>query len=169
LDARCCDPLNDSLYNIKHSGFFDFEADENGLWLIYKRDLDKSESEAQEETYVIGKIDEKDFVHLKIEKKWLISVKAGAITNMFITCGRLYALIETHNAPLGIRLICDLYNDSGCKQIHLDDDDKQRSFGITIQSRQLTSLSYNPDKKLLYIVDGGSFVYYKIQVNEENN
>lgn len=81
------------------------------------------------------------------------------VANMFISCGQLYALKDTLTNPAVIYKLCDLFNDNECSKSYEYD-----LFNISISSRQLTSLSYNPDKKLLYVVDGGSFVYYKMQI-----
>lgn len=83
VEAACCE-MDNYLYSVKHSGFFDFETDENGLWLIYRlsndlnydsssnelvgKQTNENLSEFNEDTYVIAKIDESDFKNLKIEK-----------------------------------------------------------------------------------------------------
>lgn len=83
------------------------------------------------------------------------------VANMFITCGQLYALKNTVSNPAVIYKICDLLNDEECSKSY-----ENELFNVTISSRQLTSVSYNSDRKLLYMVDGGSFVFYKMQVQE---
>ena len=156
-DAECCDTKN-PLYSVKHSGFFDFEIDENGLWLIYKKKINQTEiSDYSNDIYVIAKINENYYKDLKIAQKWILKIKHNNVANMFIACGQLYALKNTVNSPASIYKLCDLLNDSDCSKTETD------SFNITISSRQLTSLSYNTEKKLLYMVDGGSFVYYNLE------
>jgi hypothetical protein len=163
-DAACCD-LRNHLYSVKHSGFFDFEIDENGLWLIYKQEkkssTNKSEfrySDAEEDVYVVAKIDENDYKSLTIEKKWYLKLKHNSVANMFVACGQLYALKNTASSPATIYKLCDLLNDYDCSQSSSENE----SFNITISSRQLTSLSYNFEKNSLYMVDGGSFVFYDL-------
>ena len=157
-DAACCD-LRNHLYSVKHSGYFDFEIDENGLWLIYKQNKNQTDyntAEEIEDVYVIAKIEENNYQSLTIEKKWHLKLKANSVANMFIACGQLYALKNTASSPATIYKLCDLLNDYECSQ----SSSEFESFNITISSRQLTSLSYNSEKKSLYMVDGGSFVYY---------
>lgn len=144
-DSLCCSQ-NDSIYSIKHSGFYDFEIDEHGLWLIYH---DKS-------GYVVAKIDDRNFKDLKIVKKWHVRIQEKVV-NMFIQCGQLYALKESLNSPAEIFKICDFLSHSECL------DHYSQKFDIEISSRQITSLSYNPDFKILHSVDGGSLVYYKLK------
>lgn len=77
-EAACCD-LNNNLYSVKHSGFFDFEIDENGLWMIYKLESNQSSDNLNNQissntiqntdsTYVVAKIKESNFKDLVIEK-----------------------------------------------------------------------------------------------------
>lgn len=147
VDSLCCSQ-DHNLYSIKHSGFYDFETDEHGLWLIYRDTAG----------YVISKIDDKNFKKLKISKKWHVKVK-DKVANMFIQCGQLYALKDSSNSPAQIDKICDFFIDPECTS-----DYNHQIFNISISNRQITSLSYNPDFKLLYSVDGGSLVYYRIGV-----
>jgi hypothetical protein len=179
---------SDQLYAVKHSGFFDFETDENGLWLIYKQarsvtayELNGDEypsetvvdrtgsSEGQydanfnnQDVYVVAKIDEKNLAELKIERKWTVRASKENVANMFIICGQLYALKNTAMNPAQMYKLCDLINDESCTANY--DSENSDLFNLTISSRQITSLKYDPDKKLLYMVDGGSFVYYKTQI-----
>ncbi|CAF0998535.1 unnamed protein product [Brachionus calyciflorus] len=148
-DSLCCDQhLN--MYNIKHSGYYDFEIDENGLWLIYRDNA---------ENYVILKIDDNNFKELKILKRWTIKIKRENISNMFISCGKLYALGDTSKNPATIYKICDLFNDFECSNSY-----EKENFALSISSRQVTSLKYDSSQKILYSVDGGSLMYYKFQV-----
>jgi hypothetical protein len=195
-DAACCDMTN-SLYNVKHSGYFDFEIDEHGLWLIYKltngqittnganantstseyRYLEKSTAEREDQvTYVIAKIDETNIADMRIEKKWYVQVNRQNVANMFIACGQLFALSNTVTSPANVYRLCDLVSNGGqgacsstlskelSSKLDAETADTSSSFNITISSRQITSLAYNPDKRLLYIVDGGSFAYYKMHI-----
>lgn len=146
-DSLCCSQ-DHNLYSIKHSGLYDFETDEHGLWLIYR----------DAAGYVIAKIDEKNFKKLEISKKWYVKVK-HKVANMFIQCGQLYALKDSSNSPAEIDKICDFFIDIECVT-----DSKGQIFNVSISNRQITSLSYNPDSQLLYSVDGGSLVYYKLRV-----
>jgi hypothetical protein len=163
-DAECCD-TNNNLYSVKHSGFFDFEIDENGLWLIYKQRVYQPDRHNDEidDIYIIAKIDENDFRSLRIEQKWTLKLKHNSIANMFITCGKLYALKNSVNSPATVYKLCDLLNDSDCSRSAAGSLLESDVFNITISSRQLTSLSYNSEKKMLFMVDGGSFVYYNLQ------
>ena len=160
-EAACCDSSN-NLYSVKHTGHFDFEVDEHGLWLIYKleqHELNPSETNPTTDTYVVAKIKEKNYQNLSIERKWVLRLDRENVANMFITCGQLFALKNTHNNPATVYKLCDLFNDHDCSKSYEND-----AFNLTISSRQITSLSYNQDKKLLYMVDGGSFVNYKMEI-----
>lgn len=161
-DAECCDATK-HLYSVKHSGYFDFEIDENGLWLIYKQKSIETKSYSTDDlfdVYIVAKINENNFRDLEIQQKWHFKIRHNTIANMFISCGKLYALKSTYNSPALIYKLCDLLNDLDCSKSSAKETD---FFNITISSRQLTSLSYNSDKKLLYMVDGGSFVSYNLQ------
>jgi hypothetical protein len=193
-EAACCN-MDDNLYNVKHSGFFDFETDENGLWLIYKQarpvmyesddyPVDYSPSEIasdkhnsgndntnegksqfgsfDQEVYVVAKIDESNLAEMRIERKWTVRTSRENVANMFIICGQLYALKNTAINPAQMYKLCDLINDATCSNNY--DSENSDLFNLTISSRQITSLKYDPDRKLLYMVDGGSFVYYKTQI-----
>ena len=178
-EAACCN-LNDNMYNVKHSGYFDFETDENGLWLIYKqsRNIDPDESDyssdysdnmpiesnlatENRDVYVVAKIDEENLASMRIERKWIVRVGKENVANMFIICGQLYALKNTGVNPAQMYKVCDLINDASCTNNY--DSENKDLFNLTISSRQITSLKYDPDKKMLYMVDGGSFVYYKTE------
>lgn len=96
-DAECCD-MDNYLYNVKHSGYFDFEADENGLWLIYKLNYEISNRNTEnfmervDDTYVIAKIDENDLKSLRIEKNGLsklIALKWQTCLLLVGNCTRL--------------------------------------------------------------------------------
>ena len=65
---------NKNLYNVKHSGYYDFEVDENGLWVIYKQKEMISSKESLFDTYVIAKIDEEGFNELKFERNWYVKI-----------------------------------------------------------------------------------------------
>ena len=178
-EAACCDS---NLYSIKHSGFFDFETDEYGLWIIYKKDIARTAAESiggfdgsyeipsasmdprmmDEDIYMVAKVDENDYKNLKIEQKWSIRVNRDNVANMFIACGQLYALKNTVENPANVYKLCDLVNDANCSGSYENDQ-----FNITISSRQLTSMRYQPDRHLIYMVDGGSFVYYTTETNEQ--
>ena len=160
-DAQSSD-TNKGLYNIKHSGYFDFEIDENGLWMIYKQKQIVKNQSIDSETYVIAKIDDDKFKDLKIQNKWYIHVnkKENNLANMFITCGQLYGL-KLINNQANIYKLCDLYNDFECK----NSSSAESLFNLPVSSRQLTSLSYNTDKKLLYMVDGGVIQYSKLTLS----
>ena len=184
-DAACCNLMHDSLYNVKHSGFFDFEVDENGLWLIYKRaahfsanltqnnhDADDYSSfdyeSGNQHTFIVAKIDEKKLNRLAIEKKYQVRVDdAENLWNMFIVCGQLYALKNTYKNPAQIQRLCDfsMGGDACSNDYELNSTISNKNvFNISISSRQITSLNYDPDNKLLHMVDGGSFVYYKSEL-----
>ena len=159
-DALCCESDDSNIYNIKNTGFFDFEIDENGLWLIYKRASKNYNINGEDldfDVYVVAKIDEKSLGSLNIEQKWFVRVEKDSVTNMFIAFGELFALKNTQISPAKLEKLCDMYNDSECSKSYVNE-----SYEIPISTRQITSLSYNPDKKLLYMADGGSFVHYKI-------
>lgn len=145
-DSLCC-MQEHNIYSIKHSGFYDFEIDEHGLWLIYRNNFG----------YVVAKIDNGNFKELKIINKWQVKV-FDRVANMFIQCGQLFALKDSVNNPAQVYKVCDFFNDSQCTNFY------DQMFNISINSRQITSLSYNSDYKLLYSVDGGSFLYYKLEI-----
>jgi hypothetical protein len=159
--------MNEGLYNIKHSGYVDFEVDENGLWLIYRKiNINKNEPNI----YVIAKIDENGVEEMRIKHKWYVYIQRENVANMFISCGKLYALRSTMTSPATIYELCDLSSQQTTNSDNLSStcspvDVSKSRFDIEISSRQLTSLSYNPDKKQLYMVDGGSFVYYNVHSN----
>lgn len=117
-----------------------------------------------EVTFVIAKIDEENLRELKIKQKWFVRVERENVANMFIACGRLYALKNALTNPAVIYRVCDMMSGKDCLATRNRAENDSGMFNITIASRQITSLAYNPDKKLLYIVDGGSFAYYKMQV-----
>lgn len=179
-DAACCN-IDDSLYNVKHSGFFDFEADENGLWLIYKMakegssyeyddqanemksndwvlDQDREEDETLPDVYIIAKMDDQDLLNMRIVKKWTVRANRDNLANMFIVCGRLYGLRNTMQNPAQVFMMCDMMSGDECVTDH------DQVYNLTISSRQITSLKYDPAKRLLYMVDGGSFVYHKLEI-----
>lgn len=178
-DAACCEMTN-SLYNVKHSGYFDFEVDEYGLWLIYKLNANfepdyeiavSNYSTQWDETFVIAKIDDSHVNELKIERKWYIRANRENVANMFVVCGQLYALKNTLSNPASIYKLCDLVSSDRCsnapstsEQHGYETRTSTNLLNITISSRQITSLAYNPDRKLLYVVDGGSFAYYKMNL-----
>jgi hypothetical protein len=156
-DAECCD-LDKNLYSVKHSGFFDFEVDENGLWLIYKM---KMSNDYQEETFVIAKIDENELESLKIVQKWYIKVNRDNVANIFITCGQVFALKDTVSNPAVVYKLCDVFeNNQTCSNKSYEN----QTFSLNINTRQLTYLSYDSSKSVLQMVDGGSFINYKMQL-----
>jgi hypothetical protein len=195
-DAACCNNnLDANLYNVKHSGYFDFEVDENGLWLIYKKIsnysspmIDNNDEETNEssldynyqtnydygiqDVYVIAKLDETDLTQLKVEKKWNLNVNfddtnGNNIANMFIACGQLYALKNTHQNPAQIEKLCNMNTDDASCTANDDTFIKIRSnsiYNVSISSRQITSINYDPENRLLHMVDGGSFVYYRVEI-----
>ncbi len=144
--------LDESLYKIKYSGYFDFEADENGLWLIYRVDFNN---------IVVAKIQESNYSSLVIEKKWHISLNRETTINLFISCGQLYALKQqSHSRHVTLSKICNLLNDENCSQNY----EKNDSIILNSLTSQITFVQYNPDQKILSIVDGGNLLYYKLNI-----
>ena len=157
INAICCES-KDSIYKMKHSGFFDFEADENGLWMIYRGISLASKSQV----YVIAKIDESEYATLKIEKIWNVNVDRETTLNLFISCGQLYAIKQQlPSMVVTISKICNLLEDESCIQ----DYSKNDVIILNTLTSQIAFVQYNSDRKMLSIVDGGNLLYFKFNVS----
>jgi hypothetical protein len=152
-DAVCCDEKH-SLYKMQHSGLFHFISDENGLYLIY--------SSKTNDVFVIAKINESNFTNLVIEKKWYVQSERENTLSLFITCGQLYAIKQQlPSMMITLTKLCNLLEDNYCSMNYSVID-------LTILSsltNQITFAQYNPDKNVLFIVDGGNFLNFKLDVS----
>ena len=90
---------NDSNYLYAKSHiYFDIEADENGLWIIYRR---------RSEKYIfVAKVDPTD---LQLIKTWRIKVNPTEIGNGFIANGILYLIKDITKTVSSIDFAYDLY------------------------------------------------------------
>ena len=169
-DALCCDVTRHGLYHIKHTGFFDFEVDENGLWLIYRQQQQQQQQpiSAPDGTvvFVVAKIDERDLAEMRVARKWTLVNGGGGgqqqqqpIVNMFIACGQVYALRQTAESRALVQKVCDL-NGSSDEGECAATSSSVGGFNVSISTRQLTALSYSPNRRWMSMVDGGNVVYH---------
>ena len=115
----------------------------------------------EDETYVIAKIYENELESLRIVQKWHIKVNKDNVANIFITCGQVFALKDTVSNPVVVYKLCDVFeNNQTCSSTSYEN----QSFNLNINTRQLTYLSYDSSKSVLQMVDGGSFINYKMQL-----
>ncbi|CAG0912340.1 unnamed protein product [Notodromas monacha] len=85
------------LYSSRHS-FFDFNVDENGIWVIYGL--------RKKKTIVVVKFDP---TTMQIDYAWNVTLEHHKVGDMFIVCGVLYAVDSLTEGETKIRFALDLY------------------------------------------------------------
>lgn len=131
------------LYKTDHN-YFDFNVDENGLWLI--SGLPDSNNT------IVTKLDHD---RLDIQYSWNISVDHQKVGEMFIVCGVLYAIDSGTERNTKIRLALDLY-----KSKVLD-----TALTFTNPFRKTTAVAYNSKKQELFTWDNGNQLTYPVRYN----
>ncbi|KAM9355063.1 olfactomedin-4-like [Pholidichthys leucotaenia] len=125
--------------------YFDFAADETGLWVIYATD----ESGGR---IVLAKINEASF---GIEEEWQTSMYKPSVSNAFMVCGVMYA----------VRSLDILTEEIFYKY---DTKTSQGSFtSISFERFQekFSNLDYNPTDQKLYMYNDGYYVNYHLWFN----
>lgn len=124
--------------------YFDFNADENGLWLIYG--LQDSNNT------IVTKIGT-ERPDMEIQYSWNISVNHKKVGEMFIVSGVLYAIDSDTDRNTKIRLALDLYRS------------KLLESTLTFSNpfRKTTAVAYNARNKELFTWDSGNQLTYPIR------
>lgn len=112
--------------------YFKFAVDENGLWVIFASDSD--------DDTMVAKLNSDTFSVESMISTSYPTTKAG---NAFIACGVLYVTDDTDKR---VTYVFDLKT-----QIPLN-----ASFDLRPANGILAMVSYNPNKKLLYMWDNSS-------------
>lgn len=132
-------------YTNSPNQFFDFAADESGLWVTYATD----ESSGR---LVLAKIDESSF---GIEEEWLTPVYKPGVHNAFMVCGVLYAVrtidIETEE-------IFYKFDTKTGKESYI-------SIPFERFQESYVNLDYNPTDQKLYMYNNGYYVSYHLWFN----
>lgn len=125
--------------------FFDFNVDENGLWVI--SGLPDSNNT------IVTKLGMGIGYRMDIQYSWNISVDHQKVGEMFIVCGVLYAIDSGTDRNTKIRLALDLY------QSKLLDS----SLTFTNPFRKTTAVAYNAKKQELFTWDNGNQLTYPVR------
>lgn len=132
------------LYTTEHN-YFDFNVDENGLWIIYG--LPDSNNT------IVTKLGTLSSSSMDIQYSWNISVNHRKVGEMFIVCGVLYAIDSTEERVSKIRLVLDLYNSKLL--------DPTLTFANPF--RMTTAVAYNFKAKELFTWDRGNQLTYPVR------
>ncbi|XP_067125943.1 uncharacterized protein [Centruroides vittatus] len=134
------------LYNSNHS-YVDFEADENGLWIIFA-------SKHSENTIVI----KFDSENLETLSKWNLTLHPQSVGEMFVACGSLYAINNVNEVEATIRLVFDFYSNNT--------EEVEEEFVNSCRQNYL--ITYNWQEELLYAWDKGSLITYRLNFIDRN-
>ncbi|XP_023243180.1 gliomedin-like isoform X2 [Centruroides sculpturatus] len=134
------------LYNSNHS-YVDFEADENGLWMIFA-------SKHSENTIVI----KFDSENLKTLSKWNLTLHPQSVGEMFVACGSLYAINKVNELETTIRLVFDFYSN--------DTEEVEEKFVNSCRQNYL--ITYNWQEESLYAWDKGNLITYRLHFIDRN-
>lgn len=123
--------------------YFDFNVDENGLWLIHG--LPDSNNT------IVSKLGTGD--RMDIQYSWNITVNHRKVGEMFIVSGVLYAIDSDTDRNTKIRFALDLYKS------------KLLDSALTFNNpfRKTTSVAYNARTKELFTWDNGNQLTYPIR------
>lgn len=138
------------LYTTKYN-YFDFNADENGLWVITGLSDSNNTIVSKLGTTLLGQ--------MEIQYSWNISLNHRKVGEMFIVCGVLYAIDSGTERNTKIRFALDLYNSKW-----LDS-----ALTFTNPFRKTTAVAYNARSKELFTWDAGNQLTYPIRYNSMGN
>lgn len=128
-----------SLYSFKNN-FFDFDVDENGIWLVYGMNVSK-------DMLGILKLDPET---LQVLKKWELPIKHQSYGNAFIVCGVLYLVQSVTKPKTKVEIAYDLYEDK--KLCH------QLAFSNPFGKNNMVSFYNNK----IYGYDNGNEIMYPV-------
>lgn len=138
------------LYTANYN-YFDFNVDENGLWVI--TGLEDSNNT------IVSKIGTGHGGIMQVQYSWNITLNHKKVGEMFIVCGVLYAIDSNTERNTKIRFALDLYTSK-----LLDS-----SLTFTNPFRKTTSVAYNAKAKELFTWDLGNQLTYPIRYNSIGN
>lgn len=134
------------LYTTNYN-YFDFNADENGLWVITGL--------ADSNNTIVTKVGHNLMGNMDIQYSWNISLNHRKVGEMFIVSGVLYAIDSCTERVSKIRFALDLYNSK-----LLDS-----ALTFTNPFRKTSAVAYNARSKELFTWDGGNQLTYPIRYN----
>lgn len=134
------------LYTTKYN-YFDFNVDENGLWIISGLPFSNNT--------MVTKLGTAQLSQLEIQYSWNISVNHRKVGEMFIVCGVLYAIDSGTERNTKIRFALDLYQSKLLES----------TLTFTNPFRKTTAVAYNARSKELFTWDMGNQLTYPIRYN----